>query len=110
MFNKLRNRSGFRPFIKHNSALWIFPLSGEFSVSMMRAQSITVRNVYASTMAASRHPDHRPEATPVCRSSFGLRLSACPADCFHPAAYRSFPAGRTAPLRGADGEADRRKL
>ena len=74
MFNKLRNRSGFRPFIKHNSALWIFPLSGEFSVSMMRAHSITIRNVYASTMAASRHPDHRPEVTPVFRSSCGLRL------------------------------------
>ena len=41
---------------------------------MMRAHSITLRNVYASTMAASRHPDHRPEITPVFRSSCGLRL------------------------------------
>ena len=46
----------------------------------------------------------------LSRSSFGLRLSACPADCFHPAAYRSFPAGRAAPLRGAVGFAVRRKL
>ncbi|WP_202589914.1 hypothetical protein [Bacteroides thetaiotaomicron] len=28
----------------------------------------------ASTMAASRHPDHRPGVTPVFRSSCGLRL------------------------------------
>lgn len=64
----------------------------------------------ASHMGRRLSPTTAPKLLPSFRSSFGLRLSACPADCFHPAAYRSFPAGRAAPLRGADGEADRRKL
>ena len=63
-----------------------------------------------SHMGRRLSPTTAPKLLPSFRSSFGLRLSACPADCFHPAAYRSFPAGRAAPLRGADGEADRRKL
>ena len=33
-----------------------------------------MRSGNATTMAASRHPDHRPEVTPVFRSSCGLRL------------------------------------
>ena len=64
----------------------------------------------ASHMGQRLSPTTAPKLLPSFRSSFGLRLSACPADCFHPAAYRSFPAGRAAPLRGADGEADHRKL
>ena len=41
---------------------------------MFTLADCALRNVNATTVAASRHPDHRPEITPVFRSSCGLRL------------------------------------
>ena len=85
-----------------------------------------LRNVNATTVAASRHPDHHPLVTPAFpgfRQGFRLlagflflrlRLAACPADCLHPAdslcRISEIPSGRLRrPLHEA-GQTPRRKV
>ena len=69
-----------------------------------------MRSGNATTMAASRHPDHRPEGTPVFRSSCGLRLAACPADCLRLSEHWKFPAVGFAVRSMKRGEAPRRRV
>ena len=112
IFNILRRVPPVRN-IQHNVAFCTSPRKD--SVWHNRAESYPFRMFPCGMFTPplwrqAATPTTAPKLLPSFRSSFGLRLSACPADCFHPAAYRSFPAGRAAPLRGADGEADRRKL
>ena len=85
-----------------------------------------LRNVNATTVAASRHPDHRPLVTPASPSAgfrlvmgvcapCGLRLTACPADCLPTlrtvfAKCRKFPAVGFAVRSVKRGETPRRKV
>ena len=93
---------------------------------MFTLADCALRNVNATTVAASRHPDHHPLVTPAYPGSLqGFRHlagflflraapGACPADCLHPAdslcRISEIPGGRLRrPLHEA-GQTPRRKV